>query len=284
MVGPSSSHTAGAVRIGLIARRLLGSQPVRAELLLHGSFAATGAGHGTDKALAAGLLGMQPDDPDIPRSFALARQAGMELSIGSVVLRGAHPNTVVIRAANADGRVLEINASPGTDGISDVIDENFINIILNELKDPNNFYLQEKTAGYVESINIDFGGGVSKNYLAKLDTGNSTSACTLEVGEYEEKDDKISFTIDGKKMTFDSAGKVAVRAGEVVYNRPAIIVPQITIGLRKLNNVKLALVKNRDTKTTNCLVNRDTLARLGYVVDSNKAHRLTPEMEKVKIV
>lgn len=111
MVGPSSSHTAGAVRIGLIARRLLGSQPVRAELLLHGSFAATGAGHGTDKALAAGLLGMQPDDPDIPRSFALARQAGMELSIGSVVLHGAHPNTVVIRAVNGDGRVLEINAS-----------------------------------------------------------------------------------------------------------------------------------------------------------------------------
>lgn len=66
MVGPSSSHTAGAARIGYITRRLLGSQPVKAELLLHGSFAATGAGHGTDKALAAGLLGMRPDDPRLP--------------------------------------------------------------------------------------------------------------------------------------------------------------------------------------------------------------------------
>ena len=111
MVGPSSSHTAGAVRIGLITRRLLGSQPVRAELLLHGSFAATGAGHGTDKALVAGLLGMQPDDPDVPRAFLLADEAGMEISVGSTVLRDAHPNTVVLRATIPQGRTLEVTAS-----------------------------------------------------------------------------------------------------------------------------------------------------------------------------
>ena len=111
MVGPSSSHTAGAVRIGLITRRLLGSQPVRAELLLHGSFAATGAGHGTDKALVAGLLGMQPDDPDVPRAFLLADEARMEISVGSTVLRDAHPNTVVLRATIPQGRTLEVTAS-----------------------------------------------------------------------------------------------------------------------------------------------------------------------------
>lgn len=111
MVGPSSSHTAGAVRIGLIARRLLGSQPVNAEILLHGSFAATGKGHGTDKALVAGLLGMQPADPNIPRAFALAQQAGMVLRIGSIDLRGAHPNTVSLKITNTQGRTLEVNAS-----------------------------------------------------------------------------------------------------------------------------------------------------------------------------
>jgi L-serine dehydratase len=111
MVGPSSSHTAGAVRIGLMTRRLLGTRPVQAEIKLHGSFAATGAGHGTDRALVAGLLGMRPDDPDIPRSFTLARQAGLEVSIGSVDLRGAHPNTVVIRVTGENGRTLEVNAS-----------------------------------------------------------------------------------------------------------------------------------------------------------------------------
>lgn len=111
MVGPSSSHTAGAVRIGLMARRLLGSMPVRAHLRLHGSFAATGAGHGTDRALVAGLLGMPPDDPDIPRSFALADHAGLSLSFSAVELRGAHPNTVLLAVTNAEGRTLEVSAS-----------------------------------------------------------------------------------------------------------------------------------------------------------------------------
>ena len=107
MTGPSSSHTAGAVRIGLTARKLLGEPPAEAEILLHGSFAATGRGHGTDRALVAGLLGMQPDDEAIPRSFALARAAGLRFSIGSVVLRGAHPNTALLRLDGAGGRRLE---------------------------------------------------------------------------------------------------------------------------------------------------------------------------------
>ena len=111
MVGPSSSHTAGAVRIGLITRKLLGRPPVRSELLLHGSFAATGKGHGTDRALVAGLLGMGPDDPDIPRSFALAERAGLLVRIGSVVLRGAHPNSVLLKGEDERGNTLEVNAS-----------------------------------------------------------------------------------------------------------------------------------------------------------------------------
>ena len=108
MTGPSSSHTAGAVRIGLTAHKLLGEPPAEAEILLHGSFAATGRGHGTDRALVAGLLGMQPDDEAIPRSFALARAAGLRFSIGSVVLRGAHPNTALLRLAGPSGRKLEV--------------------------------------------------------------------------------------------------------------------------------------------------------------------------------
>lgn len=111
MTGPSSSHTAGAVRIGLTARKLLGADPVEAEILLHGSFAATGRGHGTDRALAAGLLGLAPDDPRIPDSFALAEQAGLKLTYGTVNLRGAHPNTALLRLKTKDGRSLEIVGS-----------------------------------------------------------------------------------------------------------------------------------------------------------------------------
>lgn len=111
MVGPSSSHTAGAARMGLIARKLLGFQPARADIALHGSFAATGAGHGTDKAIVAGLLGMAPDDPNIPRSFYLAKEAGLEVNVHSVTLRDAHPNTAVMALTGSRGRTVTVSAS-----------------------------------------------------------------------------------------------------------------------------------------------------------------------------
>ena len=85
-----------------------------------------------------------------------------------------------------DNVVLEINASPGTAGISDVMEENFINVLLNELDDPSQFMLQDKTAGYIESVTLNFGDGFKKELLAKLDTGNSTSASHLEVGKFED--------------------------------------------------------------------------------------------------
>lgn len=111
MVGPSSSHTAGAARIGYVGRKLLGFQPARAEIALHGSFAATGAGHGTDRAIVAGLLGMRPDHPDIPRSFQLAKEAEMHVAIRTVDLRSAHPNTAVLTLVGSRGRTVVVNAS-----------------------------------------------------------------------------------------------------------------------------------------------------------------------------
>lgn len=93
MVGPSSSHTAGAARMGLVGRRLLG-EPVRtARVLLHGSFAATGVGHGTDRAIVAGLMGMTPDDPRLPEALALAPSAGMAVSFATADLGRVHPNS-----------------------------------------------------------------------------------------------------------------------------------------------------------------------------------------------
>ena len=111
MVGPSSSHTAGAVRIGRMARSLLGQAPVKAELLLHGSFASTGKGHGTHQALVAGLLGFAPDDARVPNSFALAQEAGLEFTFSTCTLRDAHPNSVLIRMEGDRGGKLEVAAS-----------------------------------------------------------------------------------------------------------------------------------------------------------------------------
>ena len=104
MVGPSSSHTAGAVRIGLITRKLLAERPVKAVIGMSGPFAATGRGHGTDRALIAGLLSMRPDDMRIPDSFAYAKEEGFEFSFEQVQLRDAHPNSALIRVIGEKGR------------------------------------------------------------------------------------------------------------------------------------------------------------------------------------
>lgn len=110
MVGPSSSHTAGAVRIGLTARKLLGDEPVHADISLHGSFALTGRGHGTDCALIAGLLGMQPDDLLIPQSFDAAKERGLSYTFKNVQLRNAHPNTARLQLTGRNGRTLDVVA------------------------------------------------------------------------------------------------------------------------------------------------------------------------------
>ena len=110
MVGPSSSHTAGAARIGLMTRKLLGAAPVKADIEMYGSFASTGEGHGTDKALIAGLLGMEPDDMRIPKSFELAAEKGLEFSFGEASLKGAHPNSVVLHVTGENGRMMDVQA------------------------------------------------------------------------------------------------------------------------------------------------------------------------------
>ncbi len=108
MVGPSSSHTAGAVKIGYVARKLLGEKVKKAEILLYGSFLATGKGHGTQLALVAGLLGMQPDDRRIPHSFEIAEEAGMEFVLGEADLKDAHPNSVLLKLTGFGGKYMEV--------------------------------------------------------------------------------------------------------------------------------------------------------------------------------
>jgi len=94
MVGPSSSHTAGAVRLGAMARKILGEEPVAGTIHLHGSFAKTGKGHGTNLALIAGLLGMAPDDERIPESISIAKERGLNFTFEIEDLGDVHPNTV----------------------------------------------------------------------------------------------------------------------------------------------------------------------------------------------
>ena len=108
MVGPSSSHTAGAVKIGYVSRKLMAQPIKKARILLYGSFLATGKGHGTQLAIVAGLLGMRPDDSRIPHSIEYAKEAGMEVEIGEADLKEGHPNSVQLILTGMDKRKLTI--------------------------------------------------------------------------------------------------------------------------------------------------------------------------------
>lgn len=113
MVGPSSSHTAGAVRLGLAARKILGSEVKRAKIELHGSFAATYWGHRTDVALVAGLMGMGMDDERIPQALELARAAGLEYSFTAADLGDVHPNSVRMRVEGEGDAITLCGSSIG---------------------------------------------------------------------------------------------------------------------------------------------------------------------------
>lgn len=120
MVGPSSSHTAGAVRLGQIGRLILGGQPTKALIELHGSFAQTGQGHGTDKAIVAGLLGLATYDDRIRDSFSLAKTCGMQFEFGIIDLGDeVHPNTVVL-TLHADDHHVHITGSSVGGGMIEV--------------------------------------------------------------------------------------------------------------------------------------------------------------------
>lgn len=111
MVGPSSSHTAGAVRLGLVARAVFGGTPECARVGLHGSFASTGQGHGTDLALTAGLLGLAPDDLSIRDAERLAAEAGLEITFNVADLGQVHPNTASFELSGSDGRTTHLQGS-----------------------------------------------------------------------------------------------------------------------------------------------------------------------------
>jgi L-serine dehydratase len=114
MVGPSSSHTAGACRLGLMGRAIAGGTPDHALIKLHGSFAATGAGHGTHRAIVGGLIGLAPDDLRLRQGFEEAEKAGLHWELRDVDLgEDAHPNTALFELERAGEKVSLRGASIG---------------------------------------------------------------------------------------------------------------------------------------------------------------------------
>ena len=114
MIGPSSSHTAGAARIGRVARRLLGEDVAEACVGFCGSFARTWRGHGTDRAVVGGLMDVAADDARLRDSLDEAKRRGLRVTFEEIQLKGAHPNTVRLRLRGVSGKQIEvIGASVG---------------------------------------------------------------------------------------------------------------------------------------------------------------------------
>ena len=108
MIGPSSSHTAGAARIGLVAREILGEEVTAATITLYGSFAKTGHGHGTDKALAAGLMGYAPDSGTIRDALVIAEEKGISITFNTSAKDMGHPNVAEIHATGKSGKTVAV--------------------------------------------------------------------------------------------------------------------------------------------------------------------------------
>lgn len=108
MVGPSSSHTAGAARLGYVAHQLSHGRPRSARVTLYGSFATTGRGHGTDRAIVGGILGFAPDDARLRTAFQFAEEMGVEVSVAFSSQEADHPNTARIELETLDGTTFDI--------------------------------------------------------------------------------------------------------------------------------------------------------------------------------
>lgn len=123
MIGPSSSHTAGAARLGKVARSIAGGGIEKVEFLLHGSFSKTYRGHGTDRALVAGILGFDPWDEKLRDSISIAEDKGIEINFVETDLGDVHPNTVKFLITLNDGKTVEVMGSSIGGG----------NIVVNEI-------------------------------------------------------------------------------------------------------------------------------------------------------
>lgn len=114
MIGPSSSHTAGVVRIGRVARRLLGSMPEQADIIFYNSFARTYEGHGSDRAIIAGLLDYKTDDKRIKEALDIAPAEGLQYSLRSIGNASAlHPNTIRLTLRKGERTIEVLGESKG---------------------------------------------------------------------------------------------------------------------------------------------------------------------------
>jgi hypothetical protein len=174
--------------------------------------------------------------------------------------------------------VLEYNASPGTEGISEVIGENFVKILLDNINDINQLVLAPKAIGYIENMKFTIDEDHEFEMEAKFDTGNGAKASTIGCDKVEVSDTgRVVAIIDGEEYRFKKYGESKAIVGQTTETRVTVIIPSIQIGSRKLLDVEFALVDNRH-KQQKVLINRDIMAKMGYLINPAKKHILEDDL------
>ena len=210
-----------------------------------------------------------PEQRDI--ALNVAKISGMPWCAVDIMplVKGSNPEI-------GDNVVLEYNCSPGTEGISEVIGENFCKILLDAINDINELVLAPKSIGYIENMKFIMDNDSEFELEAKFDTGNGAKASTIGCESVEVVGDKVSAVINGKTYRFKKSGVSNPIVGQVREERVTVTVPCIQIGSRKLLDVDFALVDNRK-KSTPVLLNRDIMAKMAYQINPGAKHTLEEE-------
>lgn len=188
MIGPSSSHTAGACRIGKAAREICGEDFYRAEFYLHGSFAATYKGHGTDRALVAGILGINPNDKRLINSFEISKERGIEFEFFKEDLGEVHPNTVKVKLFYKNKGLSEIKGSSIGGGNIEIIEING-NPISFKNQFPTIILRYEERTGVIANISKIIS---DRGYnIENMNTNKKGNMVTLTVEVTKEIDDEL---------------------------------------------------------------------------------------------
>lgn len=206
MIGPSSSHTAGALRIALMARKLVKHSVRTADFILYGSFSRTYHGHGTDRALVGGILGFQTDDIRIKDSFHYAAEAGLDYTFQpDTETRTTHPNTVDVRLTDEQGNCAEVRGESIGGGTA----------IITRIND----------------IDVHFTGEYSTIVIEHRDECGVLSFITRVLSEH-------GINIAFSKLFREEKGKMAY----TVIEADERITPDITADLEKSRSIRNALV------------------------------------------
>ena len=194
MIGPSSSHTAGASRAGLVARRLLGESPVKAKITLYGSFAKTYAGHGADKAIIGGILGYDSGDVRIRDSFSYAKKENLEFEFVISDEEAQHPNTAKIELQGADGGAVCVTVCSVGGGVVNVVNIDGGDVMFSAEYDTTVIFNEDKAGviAQISSVFAEFGINIAfMRAFRKYEGKDAIMVIETDQGVDEELTEKL---------------------------------------------------------------------------------------------